>query len=132
MPPTTTTTTTTTTLPPTTTTTTLPPTTTTTTLPYPDGFSQVSFDLAARTISSDDPEWPGCDYFDRCIVVQLYAIDDCPNGGYIEATIEENGVIVDYTNDLIPALRAGDRYNSTLGRFGGGPGTYDITQVECY
>lgn len=100
--------------------------------PYPAGFERASLELAARWIASSDSDWPGCGYYDVCAVLQLYAIEGCPNGGYVEANVNNDGVIVDFRNDSIPTMTEGERYNSVLGGFGSIAGTVSLTELYCF
>jgi hypothetical protein len=100
---------------------------------FPDGFEDAGNGLALRFMETSAPEFD-CSYLDSCSVVELFSYSGCPSGGYIEANILNGaGTIVDYTNDSIPSMGVGDRYNSVLGSMGNGSGlTTKITELTCY
>ena len=107
--------------------------TTTTARPlFPDGSTEASDELAIRYIDSSDGSFD-CEYYDRCVNIEIYAIQSC-DGGYIEANVlDSNGTIVDFSNDVIPQMRPTDKYRSVLGTFGSSTGRrYRITELICY
>lgn len=81
-----------------------------------------------------DPQDPAfdCGYLDRCMILQLFAIDGCPDGGYIEMNLLSSGTIVGYTNDAVPSMQMGDVYNARLAILESNVDDVDLTELTCY
>ena len=73
---------------------------------YPDGFSEYGTNLAFKWTSREG-SWPctGCSFWKLTVVTKL----GCPNSLYGEMNITRGGAVVDWTNDRIASLRAGEK-----------------------
>lgn len=72
---------------------------------YPEGYSSYSTELAYQWVAGG-PDPCGsisCHYFTMNVTPHF----GCPNGVYVEINMTSGGVVVDWSNDTVPALAAG-------------------------
>jgi hypothetical protein len=77
-------------------------------------------------------ENPSGDYF-TCWQMRVTTQDGCPDGLYAEINIESGGTVVDYSNDALGSLGAGEtallEFTDTS-ESGGRTGS--LGQIDCY
>ena len=96
----------------------------------PDGYHDVG-DFAVKWVEKGSAEFD-CGYKDRCVNLKVYSYYGCPNGVYGEANIKnEQGTVVDWTNDTLAALGPEQFGVLVFGRAGGGQGKYEIVKLVC-
>jgi hypothetical protein len=75
---------------------------------------------------------PRCDY-SSCAQLYVVPVDQgCPNGLYVSANLLRGGVVVDYGNDLVPSLSAGQKALLTLTFASDQGGKVQLTEINCY
>lgn len=97
----------------------------------PPGFDPSSdADLAWRWKITADLD---CSYYDACAAIEVAARRGCPSGVYVEmAKVDGAGVLGDRSNEIGPAMQAGERAFIRVGWLGGGePGKVKVTQLSC-
>lgn len=93
----------------------------------PDGFKDAGGKLAFRFVDGD-----GCDFYDRCSHVEVYAMEACPSMVYVEANVlDESGTVVSFTNDSVGGLRQGQTARLTLGIVGTDGVKVELTDMSC-
>ena len=76
---------------------------------------------------------PDCDYYSRCIQYDLVAYQACPSSVYVEANIlDDDGTVIDFTNDTLAALTVGQRGLVTLGSMSADAAAFQLTEINCY
>ena len=65
--------------------------------------------------------------------MRVVSRDGCYNGLYGEINIEKNGVVIDYTNDVIGSLGAGKTAKLSFVHFDSGQGTLQgaLSELTC-
>lgn len=92
----------------------------------PDGFDDAGSGLGYRWLES-----PKCDYL-RCTQLELFAYGTCPQSVYVRAnTVDANGTIYGYANDLLGPMNAGDSAIATLTIAESAATATVITEVTC-
>ena len=72
---------------------------------YPEGFDSYSSTIAYKWTTREG-SWPctGCSFWKMTIIAK----NGCPNSVYAELNILRGGAVVDWTNDSLPSIRAGE------------------------
>lgn len=79
----------------------------------------------------DDDEF-SCGYW-GCTGVQVYSVDGCPGGVYVEASVLENGVVVGRANLWTGALRADETGGGLLETtYQGSNVSFRLEEVTCH
>jgi len=77
-----------------------------------------------------DSEWD-CKHYSYCTVFKVYAYRDCPNGVYAEVNKKNaSGTIVDWTNDTLGPMNAGD-FGVLVFRGTGDGTTSSLSELKC-
>jgi hypothetical protein len=97
---------------------------------YPSGFREtfpgIAFKVADRKLSC---------YSCRGIVYEVISAISCPNQLYVEANfIDGNGTLLDWSNDVVPSLQAGQVAYVELITYSAGIGSVSaqLTQADCF
>ena len=99
---------------------------------YPKGYESYSEHIAWRW-DPDPGSSPDCVYGATCWGAYVMTKSGCPNGLYVEGNILSGGVVIDYTNDLLPSLEAFDIARMTFTTYDPpGDATLRLTDVNCY
>jgi hypothetical protein len=97
---------------------------------YPRGYSEYSGDDSLAWKWTDE----SCGYSSGyCWTMRVTSKDGCYSGLYGEINIEKNDVVIDYTNDVIGSLGAGDTAKLSFVHFGSGQGTLSayLSELSC-
>ncbi|WP_374460223.1 hypothetical protein [Microbacterium sp.] len=98
-------------------------------LDAPEGYQNIENELAIR----EAPDGTPCSISSvGCRVVEAFAIQDCPNGAYIEARVlDGGGVVIGMTNATLPALKAGDygRFEMLISE--AGAASTELSTLRC-
>jgi hypothetical protein len=98
---------------------------------YPRGWREIEDGLALQYIEDHD-----CGYSSAyCWGYHVISRDGCPNGLYVEINITDSaGTIIDYSNDTIGSLPAGQQGLLEFVSFQDGAGTLSgqVTDSSCY
>lgn len=97
---------------------------------YPDGYSEFSDEIAYQFV--DNGPNP-CGSIDDCqfSTANLVSKWGCPNGLYAEMNLYSSGVVVDWTNDSVPSLRAGQVAQLQFVSYEGNIDQGEIVTVNC-
>lgn len=92
----------------------------------PDGFKDGGDGVAFAFVENQV-----CDY-GRCVQVELYAYQACPNSVYVEGNVlDDGGRVIGYTNDRIGSLKA-KRYGLATLNFTDKAGVkVQLTEITC-
>lgn len=97
----------------------------------PAGFQDAGTGLAIKWIEKGDARWD-CSYYDSCVVLELYAYENCPRMVFVSANIKDGNTVISSTNGSLASLRVGEHGIVTLGQIGTGAGyRYELTDVSC-
>jgi hypothetical protein len=74
-----------------------------------------------------------CSFYDKCMGIEVVARRACSSGVYVEmAEVDSGGVLGEKSNQIGPAMRAGERAVLVAGWLGGEPaGKVKVTQLNC-
>ena len=74
-----------------------------------------------------------CSYGDRCQAIFVASKSGCPSGLYAKINIlDSSGVVVDYSNDLLSGIRAGEVAKMQFEFFTRGAGSTRLEELNCY
>lgn len=106
------------------------PTTADTTAWVPAGFTAVAPDVAMKWKQAADLD---CSYYDTCAGIEVVSRQGCPSGVYVEmARVDSAGVLGEKSNQIGPAMGAGERAVLVVGWLGDEPGgKVKVTQISC-
>lgn len=97
------------------------------TLAAPAGFNDSGDGIAYRFIENGE-----CEMF-RCARVEVVALRDCPTAVYVEAnTLDAQQRVVGMTNDMVSALRAGERAILDIVAIEDDARSFRLTDFSCY
>jgi len=97
---------------------------------YPKGYDDYSSDESLAWKWTDE----SCGYSSGyCWTMRVISRDGCYSGLYGEINIEQNDVVIDYTNDVIGSLGAGKTAKLSFVHFDSGQGTLSavLTELNC-
>lgn len=98
---------------------------------YPKGYDEYGFDGDLAWKWTED----SCGYsYGYCWTIRVKAKDGCYGGLYAEINIEKNGVVLDYANDTLGSLGAGEIAKLEFVHFDRGAGTLtgSLNEINCY
>ena len=97
---------------------------------YPKGYDEYYGDESLAWKWTEE----SCGYSSGyCWTMRVVSRDGCYNGLYGEINIEKNGVVIDYTNDVIGSLGAGKTAKLSFVHFDSGQGTLQgaLSELTC-
>lgn len=67
-----------------------------------------------------------------CLYYQVYTVDGCPNGLYLEASVLQGGAVVGMSNDMVSGVRPGESAVLELEAYGHDSVQFRINDLSCY
>ncbi len=94
----------------------------------PDGFAYGGNGLATKWITPT-----ACAAQGPCIIVEVYAYEDCTDGVYVEVNgVDEKRVVVDYASGTLPRLARGQTGRMELAFTNNSVKRIEPTRAGCY
>lgn len=99
--------------------------------PIPKGYKSALNGLAFKWVEEGSNDFD-CSYYDTCVVLRVYAYNNCPSLVYVSANaLDANGTVVDYSNDTVPGLLKGKKALMTLGSLDSRVVSFELTDLAC-